>query len=79
LNSEGGNGQPYDGRREPGFAERERAAVPYLSISERHAGFAEVELGCDSEQVAAEARRCLQCDLEICLAQEKRAAETAGG
>jgi hypothetical protein len=29
-------------------------------------------------QIAAEARRCLQCDLEICLAQEKRAVEAGG-
>jgi NADPH-dependent glutamate synthase beta subunit-like oxidoreductase len=77
-NSEGGNGQPYDGRRERGFAELERVAIPSLPVSERHAGFAEVELGCDPEQVTAEAHRCLQCDLEICLAQEKRAAEAGG-
>ena len=75
---EGENGQPYDGRRERGFAELERVAIPSLPVSERHAGFAEVELGCDPEQVTAEARRCLQCDLEICLAQEKRAAEAGG-
>jgi len=49
-----------------------------LPVSERHAGFAEVELGCDSEQATAEAMRCLQCDLEICLAREKRAAEEGG-
>jgi NADPH-dependent glutamate synthase beta subunit-like oxidoreductase len=77
-NSEGGNGQPYNGRRERGFAELERVAIPSLPVSERHAGFAEVELGCDSVQVTAEARRCLQCDLEICLAQKKRAAEAGG-
>jgi hypothetical protein len=70
-----GSGQPYDGWRERGFAELERVAIPSLPVSERHAGFAEVELGCDPEQVTAEVRRCLQCDLEICLAQEKRAAE----
>ena len=75
---EGGNGHPYDGRRERGFAELERVAIPSLPVSERHAGFAEVELGCDPEQVTAEAHRCLQCDLEICLAQEKRAAEAGG-
>ena len=49
-----GNGQPYDGRRERGFAELERVAIPSLPVSERHAGFAEVELGCDPEQVTAE-------------------------
>ena len=75
---EGGNGQPYDGSRERGFAELERVAIPSLPVSARHAGFAEVELGCDPEQVTAEARRCLQCDLEICLAQEKRAVEEGG-
>ncbi|MBI5579109.1 MAG: FAD-dependent oxidoreductase [Deltaproteobacteria bacterium] len=76
--SEGANRQPYDGRRERGFAELERIAVPSLPVSERHAGFAEVELGCDLEQVTAEVRRCLQCDLEICLAREKLAAEAGG-
>jgi len=71
-----GNGQPdYNGRRAPGFAELERVDVPSLPLSERHAGFSEVELCCSDEQIKAEIRRCLQCDLEICLAREKRAAE----
>jgi len=69
-----GNGQPdYDGKREAGFAELKRVEVPSLPLSERHAGFSEVELCYTDEQIKAETHRCLQCDLEICLASEKRA------
>ncbi len=74
--AECGNGQPdYDGRRAPGFAELKRVDVPSLPLSERHTGFSEVELCCSDEQVRTEIHRCLQCDLEICLAREKRPAE----
>jgi NADPH-dependent glutamate synthase beta subunit-like oxidoreductase len=74
--AECGNGQPdYDGRRAPGFAELKRVDVPSLPLSERHTGFSEVELCCSDEQVRTEIHRCLQCDLEICLAREKRSAE----
>lgn len=52
-----------------------RAEVPFRPLSERCAGFGEIELGCDEPQMLAEVRRCLQCDLEICLAREKRQAE----
>lgn len=69
---EGGKKEVYDGRREPGFAELERIATPCLPLSERRSGFGEIELGCDGPQMVAEARRCLQCDLEIGLAQGKR-------
>jgi hypothetical protein len=75
-NVECGNGQPdYDGRRAAGFAELKRVEVSSLPLSERHAGFSEVELCYSEEQVKAEIHRCLQCDLEICLAKEKRAKE----
>jgi NADH-quinone oxidoreductase subunit F len=37
------------------------AALPQ---EERHAGFAEVELGYTDEQAVEEACRCLDCDLE---------------
>jgi len=30
------------------------------------------------EEACGESERCLQCDLEICLVQEKRAAEAGG-
>ena len=66
----GGNG--YHGRRESGFAELERIEVPSLSLSERHAGFNEVELCFTDEQVKEEAQRCLQCDLEIFLAKAQK-------
>jgi len=71
-----GNGQPeYDGKREAGFVELKRVEVPSLPLNERQAGFSEVELCYNEEQVKAETHRCLQCDLEICLAQKKRAEE----
>ncbi len=69
TDSKCGNGQPYDGRREGGFAELKRVAVPSLPLSDRNGGFDEVALCYSDEQVQAETRRCLQCDLEICLAQ----------
>jgi hypothetical protein len=71
----GGNGQPYDGRRERGFAERERVAVPSLPPAERSRSFNEIELSCDAQQMSAEVHRCLHCDLEICLAKHMRQAE----
>jgi NADPH-dependent glutamate synthase beta subunit-like oxidoreductase len=63
------NSNGYDGKRERGFAELKRIVVPSLPVSERKGGFAEVELCYGDEQARAEARRCLQCDLEICLAK----------
>lgn len=74
-NAECGSGQPYEGRRESGFAELKRVAVPTLPFSERHAGFSEVELCLSDAEVKQETHRCLQCDLEICLAQQKRNSE----
>jgi NADPH-dependent glutamate synthase beta subunit-like oxidoreductase len=75
-NVECGNGQPdYDGKREAGFAELKRVEVPSLPLSERHSGFSEVALCYSEEQIKAETHRCLQCDLEICLAQKVRAQE----
>jgi NADPH-dependent glutamate synthase beta subunit-like oxidoreductase len=75
-NVECGNGQPdYDGKREAGFAELKRVEVPSLPLSERQNGFSEVELCYDDEQIKTETHRCLQCDLEICLAKDKRRVE----
>jgi NADPH-dependent glutamate synthase beta subunit-like oxidoreductase len=61
----------YDGKRVPGFAELKRVDVPILPLSERHTGFAEVDLCYSDEAVLRETDRCLQCDLEICLAKSK--------
>jgi NADPH-dependent glutamate synthase beta subunit-like oxidoreductase len=69
----GGNGQLYDGKREAGFAELKRIEVPSLPLEERHSGFNEVELCYSDDQSKQETYRCLQCDLEICLANKKRA------
>jgi NADPH-dependent glutamate synthase beta subunit-like oxidoreductase len=74
--SEGGIkecGNGYDGKRESGFAELTRIEVPTLPVSERKGGFAEVELCFSDEQAKEESYRCLQCDLEICMAKENRA------
>jgi len=76
--AESGNKPEYDGKRERGFAELERVETPFLPFSERSARFAEIELGCEEQPMLAEVRRCLQCDWEICLAVEKRRAETGG-
>jgi NADPH-dependent glutamate synthase beta subunit-like oxidoreductase len=66
-----GNGQPdYDGKRETGFKELKRVEVPSLPLSERGSGFSEIELCYSDEQIKAETHRCLQCDLEICLAKD---------
>jgi len=74
--TECGNRQPdYDGKREAGFAELKRVEVPSLPLSERHAGFGEVELCYSEEQIKAETHRCLQCDLEICLVKKRRVQE----
>jgi NADPH-dependent glutamate synthase beta subunit-like oxidoreductase len=70
--AEGAEKPDFDGKRERGFAELQRVEVPALPLSERRAGFDEVELGCDESQMLAEVRRCLQCDLEIALAREMR-------
>jgi hypothetical protein len=67
INEDGGG---YNGRRKSGFAELNRVEVPSLPLFERHAGFNEVELCFTDEQFKKETHRCLQCDLEICLAKE---------
>jgi NADPH-dependent glutamate synthase beta subunit-like oxidoreductase len=75
-NVECGNGQPdYGGMRETGFVELKRVEVPSLPLNQRHEGFSEVELCYSDEQVKTEMHRCLQCDLEICLAKQKRIEE----
>ncbi len=64
--------RPYTGKREKGFADLKREPMPTLPVSERHDGFGEVELGFTDDQANREAKRCLQCDLELILAQEGR-------
>ena len=63
--------QSYDGKRERGFADLLRAEIPTLPLSERHDGFAEVDLCFEDDQAVNEANRCLQCDLELNLAQHR--------
>ena len=49
--------------------------MPSLPLSKRTGSFAEVELCFSDEQAKEEVHRCLQCDLEICMAKETRANE----
>ena len=44
--------------------------MPTLPLSERHSGFCEVEPGFSDDQAKEEAKRFLQCDSELRLAQE---------
>jgi len=62
----------YDGKREKGFADLGRAESPTLSLSERHQGFPEVERCLSDDRAIMEAKRCLQCDLELALAEGVR-------
>jgi NADPH-dependent glutamate synthase beta subunit-like oxidoreductase len=62
----------YTGQRERGFADLTRAQVPTLPLSERHKGFQEVDLRFADDQAVREAKRCLQCDLEIKKAKAAR-------
>lgn len=57
--------QSYEGKREKGFADRSQLDHPRLSVSERYPGCPEVDLCYSDEQAVSEAKRCLQCDLEI--------------
>lgn len=62
----------YDGKREKGFADLARVEPPTLPLSDRRHGFSEVD-GCFSDEDAVrEAKRCLQCDLELILGRDGR-------
>jgi NADPH-dependent glutamate synthase beta subunit-like oxidoreductase len=65
-------GEDYTGKRERGFADLTRLPPPSLPLEERREGFKEVHLCFEEEQAVQEARRCLQCDLEIRLAKRLR-------
>ncbi len=62
--------EPATGRREKGFADLKREEVPKVPISERRAGFAEVDRCLDDDQAIREAQRCLGCDLELAVNQK---------
>ena len=61
----------YTGARERGFADLVRGAAPHLPLGERKS-FEEVDRCFSDEQAVSEAKRCLQCDLEIKLAKAMR-------
>jgi NADPH-dependent glutamate synthase beta subunit-like oxidoreductase len=62
----------YDGKREKGFADLFRESAPHLPLEERRDNFREVDRCLSDEQAVSEAKRCLQCDLEIKLAKAMR-------
>jgi len=62
----------YNGKRERGFADLKRVETQAIPLSERHDGFTEVDLCFDDDHAISEAKRCLQCDLELTLAKEAR-------
>ncbi len=70
--AERSDSQSYDGKRERGFADLKRVETPAIPLSERHNGFTEVDLCFDDDHAISEAKRCLQCDLELTLAKETR-------
>ena len=69
----------YTGERIEGFADMARVEDPTLPVPERFPGFNEVALGYDAEGAVREARRCLNCDLEIKLALNGSAAQRGNG
>jgi NADPH-dependent glutamate synthase beta subunit-like oxidoreductase len=60
----------YLGKREKGFADLKRADPPTLPLSERYDRFPEVVRSLNDEKAVEEAKRCLQCDLELRLVRE---------
>lgn len=58
----------YVGRRDAGFAAVPRVEYAKLTVEERKGNFNEVGKCFTAEEAVAEAKRCLQCDLELKLA-----------
>jgi NADPH-dependent glutamate synthase beta subunit-like oxidoreductase len=63
----------YDGKREKGFSELKQAKMHNLPIEKRYGGFNEIKLGLSKDEALYEAKRCLNCDLEFCLAKKMMA------
>jgi NADPH-dependent glutamate synthase beta subunit-like oxidoreductase len=55
--------------REDGFARRERARMPTLSLEQRRRNFACIELGFDEKTAIEEAQRCLRCEMRLRLSK----------
>ena len=62
----------YTGDREKGFADLMRENTSHVPLDERRATFKEVDLCFTEEQAVKEAKRCLQCDLEIRMGKTGR-------
>lgn len=57
--------------RDEDFVSRRRVEMPCLPPGQRATGFAEVELGFNSEEAIEEAKRCLRCHLRFEIAAAK--------
>ena len=55
--------------REEGFAPRSRVPLPWAVAEERRTDFRRIEGDYSPDQAAVEAKRCLQCDLRLMLAE----------
>nr|CAI78872.1 putative dehydrogenase [uncultured bacterium] len=55
--------------REEGFAPRARVPLPCAAPEQRRTDFREIERTYSAEQAMAEAKRCLQCDLRLMIAE----------
>ncbi len=55
--------------REEGFASRSRVPAPCAPAEERRTDFREIDGTYSTEDAVAEAKRCLQCDLRLMIAQ----------
>jgi NADPH-dependent glutamate synthase beta subunit-like oxidoreductase len=64
--------ESYTGARERGFADLLRGETSHLAMDERKNNFREVDFCFEDEQAVREAKRCLQCDLEIRMARAHR-------
>ena len=55
--------------REEGFAPRSRVPFPCAAAEDRRSDFRQIEGTYSSDEAMAEAKRCLQCDLRLLIAQ----------
>ena len=51
--------------RDEAFFDKHRVPMPCAPVEQRRGDFSEVALGFDREMAAAEAERCLRCDLRL--------------
>ena len=59
-------------KRQQGFADLKRVQINKIPVSERQGNFTEVELSFDDDQAIREAKRCLQCDMELNVSPHRK-------